>query len=140
MERIMTLALYATQISGLIQVLNAFNTFPAVAGAVNWTDCPSPLHSSRACATASRSASNTQIAIIVLATLVGTALDFTPIDAMNALHWSAVINGVVAVPIMAGLMLLASKKDVMAPFTFGRRTRWFGWLGTGVMMGWDWVW
>ena len=71
---------------------------------------------------------------------MGTALDFTPIDAMNALHWSAVINGVVAVPIMAGLMLLASKKDVMAPFTFGRRTRWFGWLGTGVMMGWDWVW
>ncbi len=84
-------------------------------------------------------------AIIAVSTLVGTALDFTPIDAMKALFWSAVINGVVAVPIMAGLMLLASKKEVMGPFTSGRKTRWFGWLGTGVMaaavlmMGWDWV-
>ena len=82
-------------------------------------------------------------AIIALATLVGTVLDFTPIDAMKALYWSAVINGVVAVPIMVGLMLLASKKEVMGPFTSGRKTRWFGWLGTGVMaaavlmMGWD---
>ena len=76
---------------------------------------------------------------------MGTALDFTPIDAMKALDWSAVINGVVAVPIMVGLMLLASKKEVMGPFTSGRKTRWFGWLGTAVMaaavlmMGWDWV-
>ena len=76
---------------------------------------------------------------------MGTALAFTPIDAMKALDWSAVINGVVAVPIMVGPMLLASKKEVMGPFTSGRKTRWFGWLGTGVMaaavlmMGWDWV-
>ncbi len=74
-------------------------------------------------------------AIIAVLTLVGTALDFTPIDAMKALYWSAVINGVVAVPIMVGLMLLASKKEVMGPFTSGRKTRWFGWLGTGVMAG-----
>ena len=84
-------------------------------------------------------------AIIALATLVGTALDFTPINSMKALYWSAVINGVVAVPIMVGLMLLASKKEVMGPFTSGRKTRWFGWLGTGVMagavlmMGWDFI-
>ena len=73
----------------------------------------------------------------------GTGLDFTPIDAMKALYWSSVINGVVAVPIMAGLMLLASKKEVMVPFTSGRKTRWFSWFGTAVMaaavlmMGWD---
>ena len=84
-------------------------------------------------------------AIIALATLVGTALGFTPINSMKALYWSAVINGVVAVPIMVGLMLLASKKEVMGPFTSGRKTRWFGWLGTGVMagavlmMGWDFI-
>jgi len=82
-------------------------------------------------------------AIIALATLVGTGLDFTPINAMKALYWSAVINGVVAVPIMAGLMLLAGKKEVMGPFTAGPKTRWFGWMGTAVMaaavlmMGWD---
>ncbi len=49
-------------------------------------------------------------AIIGIATIVGTGLDFTRIDPMKALYWSAVINGVVAVPIMAGMMLLASKK------------------------------
>ena len=72
-------------------------------------------------------------AIIALATLVGTSLDFTPIDPMKALYWSAVINGVVAVPIMAGLMLLAGKKEVMGSFTSGTKTRWFGWGGVGVM-------
>ena len=52
---------------------------------------------------------------------------------MKALYWSAVINGVVAVPIMAGMMLLASKKEVMGAFTSGPKTRWFGWGGVGVM-------
>ena len=72
-------------------------------------------------------------AIIALATVVGTGLDFTPIDPMKALYWSAVINGVVAVPIMVGLMLLAGKKEVMGSFTSGVKTRWFGWGGVAVM-------
>ena len=72
-------------------------------------------------------------AIIAIATIVGTGLDFTAIDPMKALYWSAVINGVVAVPIMAGLMMLASKKEVMGTFTSGPKTRWFGWGGVGVM-------
>jgi NRAMP (natural resistance-associated macrophage protein)-like metal ion transporter len=72
-------------------------------------------------------------AIIAVATIVGTGMDFTPIDPMKALYYSAVINGVVAVPIMAGLMLLASKREVMGPFTSGFKTRWFGWGGVAVM-------
>jgi NRAMP (natural resistance-associated macrophage protein)-like metal ion transporter len=72
-------------------------------------------------------------AIIILATLVGTGLDFTSIDPMKALYWSAVINGVVAVPIMAGMMLLAGNKVVMGPFTSGFKTTWFGWGGVVVM-------
>ena len=72
-------------------------------------------------------------AVIVLATLVGTGLDFTPIDPMKALYWSAVINGVVAAPIMVGLMLLASKKSVMGNFTSGLKTTLFGWGGAAVM-------
>lgn len=39
----------------------------------------------------------------------------------------------VAVPIMAGLMMLASKKEVMGTFISGPKTRWFGWGGLGVM-------
>ena len=72
-------------------------------------------------------------AVIVVATVVGTGLDFTSIDPMKALYWSAVINGMVAVPIMVGLMLLASKKSVMGRFTSGLKTRWFGWGGAVVM-------
>ena len=73
-------------------------------------------------------------AIIAIATLVGTGMDFTSIDPMKALYFSAVINGVVAVPIMIGLMLLASRQAVMGRFTSGRKTRVFGW-GGAVLMG-----
>jgi NRAMP (natural resistance-associated macrophage protein)-like metal ion transporter len=72
-------------------------------------------------------------AVIVVATVVGTGMDFTPINPMKALYWSAVINGVVAVPIMVGMMLLASKQEVMGKFTSGTKTRWFGWGGVVVM-------
>ena len=46
-------------------------------------------------------------AIIGIATIVGTGLDFTPIDPMKALYWSAVSIGVVAVPIMVAMMILS---------------------------------
>jgi NRAMP (natural resistance-associated macrophage protein)-like metal ion transporter len=71
--------------------------------------------------------------IIVVATVVGTALDFTPIDPMKALYWSAVINGVVAVPIMVAMMLLAAKPEVMGPLTVRRKTRFLGWGAIVVM-------
>jgi Mn2+/Fe2+ NRAMP family transporter len=72
-------------------------------------------------------------AIIGVATIVGTGLDFTPIDPMKALYWSAVINGVVAVPIMAAMMLLAGKPQVMGALPVRRKTRALGW-GAVVMM------
>jgi Mn2+/Fe2+ NRAMP family transporter len=70
------------------------------------------------------------IAISVLAALV---IQYSPIDPMKALFWSAVINGVVAVPLMAVIMLLATKKSVMGPYTAGRTLVILGWIGTGVM-------
>ncbi len=72
-------------------------------------------------------------AIIGIATIVGTALDFTPIDPMKALYWSAVINGVVAVPIMVAMMMLSGKADVMGPLPVRRKTRFFGWGAVLVM-------
>ncbi|MFJ6322185.1 MULTISPECIES: divalent metal cation transporter [unclassified Rhizobium] len=57
---------------------------------------------------------------IGLATVVGLLLNFTPISPMKALFWSAVINGVVAVPIMVILMLIASNLKVMKQFVIGR--------------------
>jgi Mn2+/Fe2+ NRAMP family transporter len=72
-------------------------------------------------------------AIIVVATLAGTVLSFTPIDPMKALVWSAVINGVVSVPIMASMMMLAGKRSVMGPLVVRHPTRVFGWVAVGVM-------
>jgi Mn2+/Fe2+ NRAMP family transporter len=71
--------------------------------------------------------------IIVVATVVGTALDFSPVDPMKALYWSAVVNGVVSVPIMAAMMLLSGQPDVMGPLTVRRKTRFLGWAAVAVM-------
>jgi NRAMP (natural resistance-associated macrophage protein)-like metal ion transporter len=72
-------------------------------------------------------------AIIALATLGGVLLDFTPIDPIKALFWSAVVNGVIAVPIMIVMMLLADDARVMGAFTVTRRLKALGWLATWTM-------
>jgi Mn2+/Fe2+ NRAMP family transporter len=71
--------------------------------------------------------------IIVVATVVGTALDFSPVDPMKALYWSAVVNGVASVPIMAAMMLLSGHRDVMGLLTVRRKTRFLGWSAVAVM-------
>lgn len=71
--------------------------------------------------------------IIVLATVVGLALDFTSIDPIKALFWSAVINGVTSVPIMVLMMLMASNRKIMGTFVTPAPLRLLGWLSTGVM-------
>ena len=72
-------------------------------------------------------------AIIVLATLLGVALIYAPIDPIKALYWSAVINGVVSIPIMAVMLLMAARHDVMGALTISRRLKILGWLCTSVM-------
>jgi Mn2+/Fe2+ NRAMP family transporter len=72
-------------------------------------------------------------ATIAVATVVGAAFNFTPIDPIKALFWSAVINGVVAVPVMVMMMLLACRADIMGRFTLTRGLKWGGWAATGVM-------
>ena len=72
-------------------------------------------------------------AIIAAATLGGVALSLTDVDPIQALVWSAVLNGLVAVPIMAVAMILASRKSVMGPFVIGRTLKILGWTATIVM-------
>jgi NRAMP (natural resistance-associated macrophage protein)-like metal ion transporter len=72
-------------------------------------------------------------AIIVVATLAGVGLVFAPIDPIKALYWSAVINGVIAIPIMAIMMLLASRSAVMGRLVIGTRLKAIGWLCTAMM-------
>jgi NRAMP (natural resistance-associated macrophage protein)-like metal ion transporter len=72
-------------------------------------------------------------AIITLSTVLGLGIVMSPLDPMKALFWSAVINGVAAVPIMVGLMLVAQSRDQMGRFRAHGVLRFFGWLATAVM-------
>lgn len=71
--------------------------------------------------------------VIGMATLLGIAIDWSSIDPIKALFWSAVINGVVAVPIMAAMMLVARRRKAMGKFMIGTRLYFFGWAATVVM-------
>ena len=70
---------------------------------------------------------------IALATFIGASLNFTPLDPIKALFWSAVINGVSAVPIMVMIMLMASRNKVMGQFALRPLLKVFGWLATAMM-------
>jgi Mn2+/Fe2+ NRAMP family transporter len=71
--------------------------------------------------------------VIAVSVLVGLFIQYSPISPMKALFWSAVINGVVAVPLMVVILLLASKKSVMGAFTASRSILILGWIATAVM-------
>jgi Mn2+/Fe2+ NRAMP family transporter len=72
-------------------------------------------------------------AAIVIATLAGVVISFSPFDPVRALFWSAVINGVVAVPVMTMMMLITSNRKIMGPFVVTGVRRVIGWLATAVM-------
>ena len=72
-------------------------------------------------------------AILIVATLLGVALNFTPIDPVRALFWSAVINGVIAVPLMVVIMRMVARPSIMGQFVGAPRLLLVGWLATGVM-------
>jgi NRAMP (natural resistance-associated macrophage protein)-like metal ion transporter len=71
--------------------------------------------------------------VIAAATLGGVILCFTPMDPVKELFWSAVLNGIIAVPIMVVMMLLATNARVMGGHTIGPRLRTLGWAATAVM-------
>src|SRR5258706_8319676 len=73
-------------------------------------------------------------ATIALATMGGVALNFTSLDPIKALYWSAVINGVLAAPLMAVMMVIAMNPRIMGRLTLSRPMTVVGWLATTVMM------
>lgn len=73
-------------------------------------------------------------AIIIVATIAGLLLDFTAIDPIKALFWSAVINGVIAVPIMAIMMIMAVRPDIMGAFVIKKKLKLLGWAATALML------
>jgi Mn2+/Fe2+ NRAMP family transporter len=73
--------------------------------------------------------------VMAIAMLVGIGINFTPINPISALYWSAVINGVAAVPIMILLMVMTARRRVMGEFTIGGGLKSLGWAATIVMLG-----
>jgi NRAMP (natural resistance-associated macrophage protein)-like metal ion transporter len=72
-------------------------------------------------------------AVIAVATMAGVGLNFTAIDPVKALYWSAVVNGVLAAPLMAVMMLISTNGRVMGRLTLPRWMIVGGWLATLVM-------
>ena len=72
-------------------------------------------------------------AVITVATMAGMGLNFTRLDPVKALYWSAVVNGVLAAPVMAAVMLIAANGRIMGPLTLPMPMLVGGWLATAVM-------
>jgi Mn2+/Fe2+ NRAMP family transporter len=71
--------------------------------------------------------------IIAAATAIGFGLGFTGIDAIKMLVWSAVLNGIVAVPIMAMMMVIVANPKLMGRFKARTWLVALGWVGTAIM-------
>jgi NRAMP (natural resistance-associated macrophage protein)-like metal ion transporter len=72
--------------------------------------------------------------VLAVATIVGLALNFIGLNPIRALFWSAVINGVVSVPLMVVTMRMAANRKVMGEFTLPPYLRVMGWVATAVML------
>jgi Mn2+/Fe2+ NRAMP family transporter len=71
--------------------------------------------------------------VIAAATLLGIGIGFSPLEPIKALVWSAVINGFVAVPVMAAMMCVGSRRDQMGRFTVTPAVLALGWTTTSIM-------
>lgn len=72
-------------------------------------------------------------ATIASATLVGVLVNFTPINPIKALYWCALVNGIVAVPMMALMTVMAANPKIMGQFTIGGWLAGLGWIATATM-------
>lgn len=71
--------------------------------------------------------------VIALSVLVALAIQYSPISPIKALFWSAVINGIVAVPLMVSILVLASRASVMGPYVASKFILFLGWFAATLM-------
>ncbi len=71
--------------------------------------------------------------VIGVAVALGLVIDYSGLDPMRALFWSAVINGVIAVPMMVAMMIVVGSRKLMGQFRAGIGLSLLGWLSTAVM-------
>jgi Mn2+/Fe2+ NRAMP family transporter len=72
---------------------------------------------------------------IAIATLGGVLINLLPVDPMKALYWAAVVNGILAAPLMAVMMLIARNRKAMGRMTISMPMTIFGWMATAIMGG-----
>ena len=72
---------------------------------------------------------------LAASTALGVAISLGPINPIKALYWTAVINGLIAVPVMTVMMLMTADSKVMGKFTIKGWLRWLGWASTVAMLG-----
>jgi NRAMP (natural resistance-associated macrophage protein)-like metal ion transporter len=72
-------------------------------------------------------------AVIAVSTLIGVLIDFVGIDPISALFWTAVINGLIAPPLLVVVMLVSNNKRVLGERTNGLTANVVGWLATAIM-------
>lgn len=70
---------------------------------------------------------------ILAATAAGMAMNLLGLDPVRLLLWSAVINGVLAAPVLAAIMLLAGRREIMGRLVLSRPLAALGWLATAAM-------
>jgi Mn2+/Fe2+ NRAMP family transporter len=71
--------------------------------------------------------------VVAAATLAGLGAALTPLDPIRMLFWSAVVNGVVAVPLMVAMMVVVASRNIMGKFAASRALMVFGWFATFLM-------
>ena len=71
--------------------------------------------------------------VLATASALGVLITLSPVDPVKALYWSAVINGVVAVPVMTVMMFMIGNQRVMGKLTVRGTLRWLGWTSTAAM-------
>ena len=71
--------------------------------------------------------------VLSLSAGLGIALNFTSLDPIKALYWSAVVNGVLAAPVMVMLMALVRRRRVMGELVVRGGLYWLGWVATAAM-------
>ncbi|HYZ48056.1 MAG TPA: divalent metal cation transporter, partial [Sphingomonas sp.] len=65
--------------------------------------------------------------------MLGIGIDWSATNPIRALFWSAVLNGVIAVPIMAAMMIVVSRRSAMGRFVASGRLLAIGWCATAIM-------
>ncbi|MFZ2029663.1 MAG: Nramp family divalent metal transporter [Vitreimonas sp.] len=72
--------------------------------------------------------------VIAASTLLGVAIDWSHIDPMRALFWSAVANGVIAAPMMGAMMFVVTREKIVGQFKAPLGVQILGWLATAMMI------